>query len=112
MRDWIEALESGVKISQERSEEINIGVFASLHRMIKTELREEFQSVLATRVKTESAANEGSSTGLSGAGRSRSPPRSTSMPYPQPSGEKRPTERHGVSARGVDYSAGRPVQNS
>jgi hypothetical protein len=55
-------LKSEIKLSQERLEKINAEVFASLHRVIKSELREEFQSVLSARVKTEETANEGLST--------------------------------------------------
>ena len=61
-------LESEIKTSQERSEKINAGVFASLHRMIKNELREEFKSVLADHVKAEETTNEGTSTMLSEGG--------------------------------------------
>ena len=44
-------------------EKINAGVFASLHQVIKSELREEFKAVLSAHVKTEEMANEGMSTG-------------------------------------------------
>ena len=40
LRDRVEALESEIKIREERLEKINAGVFASLHQMIKSELRE------------------------------------------------------------------------
>ena len=63
-RDRVEALESEIKINEERLEKINAGVFASLDQMIKSELREEFKSVLSTRIKTEETTNEGLSTGL------------------------------------------------
>ena len=41
LRDRVEALESEIKINEERLEKINAGVFASLDQMIKSELREE-----------------------------------------------------------------------
>ncbi|CAB4016943.1 Retrovirus-related Pol poly from transposon 412 [Paramuricea clavata] len=98
LRDRVESLESEVKSSQEILEKTNAGVFASLHRMIKNELREEFESVLSARVKTEETANKGLTTVLSGAGRS------------QLGKEKQPAECNVTTARGTDYSAGRPVQ--
>ena len=106
----VEALESEVKLSQERSEKINAGVFASLHRMIKSELREEFESVLAARVKREETVNGSLSTGLNGAGRRRPPPGNSSTPCRQLGEENQPAECNATSARGADYSAGRPVQ--
>lgn len=51
LRGRVEALESEIKLIQERAEKINAGVFAALHRMIKSELREEFRSVSSARVK-------------------------------------------------------------
>jgi hypothetical protein len=88
-----------VKLSQERSEKIYAGVFPALHGMIKSELREEFESVLSARVKTKETGNEGLSTVLSGAaGRS------------QLGKEKQAAKCNDTSARGTDYSAGRPVQ--
>ena len=113
LRDRVEALESEIKISEERLEKINAGVFASLHQMIKSELREEFKSVLSARVKTEETANEGLSTMLSEARPSGGPPRrslSMSKPYRQFDKEKQPAECNVLSARGTDNSAGRPVQ--
>ena len=113
LRDRVEALESEIKISEERLQKINAGVFASLHQMIKSELREEFKSVLSARVKTEETANEGLSTVLSEARPSGGPPRRTlsmSKPYRQFDKEKQPAECNVLSARGTDNSAGRPVQ--
>ncbi len=110
LSERVEALESEVKLSQERSEKINAGVFASLHRMIKSELREEFKSVLAARVKREETVNESLSTGLNGAGRRRPPPGNASTPCRQLGEENQPAECNATSARGADYSAGRPVQ--
>ncbi|CAB4037020.1 Retrovirus-related Pol poly from transposon 412 [Paramuricea clavata] len=98
LRDRVESLESEVKSSQEILEKTNAGVFASLHRMIKSELREEFESVLSARVKTEETANKGLTNVLSGAGRS------------QLGKEKQPAECNVTTARGTDYSAGRLVQ--
>ena len=88
-------------------------VFALLHQMIKSELREEFKSVLSARIKTEETANEGLSTGLSEAKPSGAHLRSTlptSTPYRQLDKEKQSAECNVTSARGTDYSAGRPVQ--
>ena len=113
LRDRVEALESEIKISEERLEKINAGVFASLHHMIKSELREEFKSILSARVKTEETANEGLSTMLSEARPSGGPPRRTlsmSKPYRQFDKKKQPAECNVLSARGTDNSACRPVQ--
>mgnify|MGYP002803426708 CR=1 FL=1 len=83
LRDRVETLESDIKRSQERSEKVNAGVFASLHQMIKSELREEFELGLARRVKTEETANVGASTVLSERGRSRSS-QASMLPTPTP----------------------------
>ena len=66
LSDRVDALESEMKLSQERSEKINAGVFASLHRLIKSELQEEFESMLASRMKS---VNESLSTWLNVTGR-------------------------------------------
>ncbi len=78
--------------------------------MIKSELREEFESVLAARVKREEMVNGSLSTGLNGAGRRQPPPGNASTPCRQLGEENQPAECNATSARGADYSAGRPVQ--
>ena len=113
LRDRVEVLESEIKRSQEQSEKVNAGVFASLHQMIKSELREELKSVFAGHVKTEEISNVGASTVLSEGERSRSSPASkmpTSTPYCRLNKEKQRAECNATMVRGTDLSAGRPVQ--
>ena len=101
LRDRVEALESEIKISEKQLEKINAGVFASLHQMIKRELREEFKAVLSAHIKTEETENEGLSTGLSEARPSGAPVRSTlptSTPYRQLDKEKQSAEGNVASA--------------
>ncbi len=65
---------------------------------------------MAARVKREETVNESLSIGINGAGRHRPPPGNASTPCRQLGEENQPAECNAISARGADYSAGRPVQ--
>ena len=118
LRGRVEHLETDMKTKEEQFEKVNAKVLASLHQIIKNELREEFNSLVTARIKPESVTT---ATKDQFPVRFNDPehtdtPRESIMPSSTPiskvllNQDEKQERSYTTTTRATDISAGRPVQ--